>query len=246
MRKGLIIVLVLLSLLCAATANQLAAPTIPVKSEVETDLKVKAPLIDYQDIDLHLIRRIVCEYEDGTGMVGTAWFFRENTLVTAAHVVGEAPTCRDYDSGKEATIIHIDWDNDFALIEMEVGPLARYISFSCDHFEAGSLYWGTGWAGGDQLKQTQLRADRKKTSADSFSKSGLRMEGLQFLSGNLYSGMSGGPVFNDHGFAVGINSASDDEGTGFSRSLSDTILCGIPRKNKPLVKRRHRPQNQPA
>jgi S1-C subfamily serine protease len=239
MRKWLIPTLVFLALLCAATAHQFAAP-ISETFVIEPSPSAPPPttLREYQEINLNLIRRIRCVSADGIGGTGTAWFISEDTLATAAHVVhGFGAVCYDLDNKFPVVVEHLDEDNDFAIVRMPVGSLPAYISYSCEGFNAGELYFATGWAGGSELMQTHVRALRVRSSADSYSSSSprRRMEALRFLEGNLYRGMSGGPVFDDHGFAIGINSATDDDGTGFSRSLKDTILCGSPRKNTVLA-----------
>lgn len=181
-------------------------------------------------MNLGLIHRIECvNIKTNLGGIGTAWVVSKNTLVTAAHVVDDI--CVDYDSEQPVIVKYVDHVNDFAIVEMDTGMEDATISFGCDGYHAGDHYVGTGWANGTTLRQTMLEAGDIQTAKGETIEH-LPMSGLRYLSGAIYHGMSGGPIFDDQGIAVGINTATDNDHPtqSYSRSLSDTILCGTPRR----------------
>lgn len=225
--------MIFLTLLCAATAYQLAAPTkVEVIEQPPVSPKEKAQRKP-REIDQYLIRRIACPSGEEDMAVGTAWVIDEDTMVTAAHVVNDAQAvCYDLDANLPIIVTHLDWHNDFALVRMETGPLPEYISYSCEGFRSDQHYMASGWAHGETMRQTFLWSQKYVTDKNTYIDD-MRAIGLRFLDGKMYKGMSGGPVFDDYGVAVGINSAKGRGNESFSRDLRDTVLCGKPRRNDP-------------
>jgi hypothetical protein len=231
MRRYLTPLFLVFTLLCAATAYKLAAPS-PIAVVEQPPLTAKQVRArTHHDVDFMLIRRVQCyNAKTGKGGIGTAWVISENTLVTAAHVTNDV--CFDIDTQQPVMVKQVDWHNDFAILTMDTGKLPEYITYSCEGFRTGHHYTPVGWADGYNLKQTQVTAQKWKNDKDSYVDD-MRAVGLRWLTGKVYHGMSGGPVFDEWGVAVGINSATDNGETAFSRDLRDTVLCGKPRRNDP-------------
>lgn len=201
-----------------------------VGSDAVVDLPPQ-PQAQKYDINLALVHRIECmNQKTGKGGIGTAWIIGKNTLVTAAHVVDDI--CLDYDSQLPVTVKYIDRTNDLAIVVMDTGMETGSVTFGCNGFHTGHHYTATGWADGETLRETMIEADQFQTSKGT-SIDNLPMVGLRYLKGMIYHGMSGGPIFDDQGIAVGINTATDElhPTQSFSRPLSDTILCGTPRRD---------------
>lgn len=226
----LVALLINFSLLACSPEPAATTAALPTKSATKPIVLAKK----FRDLNFDRIRKIVCWHGVGKGRAsGTAFVIRENILVTAAHVVDEK--CKDSATGLPVRAYYVDWDNDFALVTMDTGPLTDVMEYKCDGFTAGERYSAIGFSGGLRLRETRLVASGLRTGLNGLiriNKTETRPSiHLYELNGNIYRGMSGGPVIDEEGIVVGINSTTDDNGHGGSRELRDTILCGAPRHN---------------
>lgn len=194
-------------------------------------------LTDYHPsifINFDFIRKIACfdpkKPELGV-YLGTAEVIAKGVMVTAAHVVNnpEATICVDVASSAVVRPYGIDEDNDFALLAFSDATEGDidYLKYSCEDFTLGARYQAIGYAYGKALILNWLTATGTKTPSGFLLINNKTAVGMQILGGDIYEGMSGGPVLNEKGTMVGINSATDHHGVGLSRSLKDTVLCQV-------------------
>lgn len=169
-------------------------------------------------IDLDLVQRIECKQGTDT-YSGTGWFYKDQSLVTAAHVVEGMNSCTI--QGKTVTVTKLDHDADYALLTVESHP-SEVLSFTCEPFHKDAKYFAVGYALGEDFVVQPLRGSIENSDDES----GFRGESL--LVGKSFAGMSGGPIFNEAGQVVGLVNGGDKEGRSsvVSRSLVDTTLCG--------------------
>lgn len=189
----------------------------------------------FKDMNFDRVRKLICWNDNKKGAAaGTGFVIKEGILVTAAHVVDQH--CKDSATQLPVKVYYVDWDNDFALVAMNTGPVTDVMDYSCDGYIMGERYSAIGYAGGTRLRETRLVAKGTYTKdSDNMRISPTEVTPsvhLANLEGNIYHGMSGGPVIDEAGVVVGINSTTNGDGSGGSRELRDTILCnGKPRKN---------------
>lgn len=140
--------------------------------------------------------RIGCAFASGT-----AFHIGDGKYVTAFHVV---KNCLDTFPGAV-----IDKEKDFATFHGAVLP--EKISFSCSSYRVGDMYVAVGYAEGGfyQAREPAVAVDYK-------------IDGYQAFIGSFVPGMSGGPVLNKDGKAVGIVNM---RWPARSLSLDDTYLC---------------------
>jgi V8-like Glu-specific endopeptidase len=169
-------------------------------------------------INAGLVREIFCT--DGKDLYsGTAWFAKDKTLVTAAHVVEHMKKC--VIDRKPVTIEKLDHDADYAIIHADI-KTDEVLSYTCEPFKKDETYLAVGYALGETLAVQKLRGSSIKDDQEQDFKD------ESFLVGNSFEGMSGGPIFNMNGQVVGIVNGGDTEGraNALSRPLTDTVLCG--------------------
>lgn len=171
-------------------------------------------------INTDLVQQIVCPSPDGKGeYLGTSWFAKDGTMVTAAHVVEGMKHCTV--RGKEITVTKLDHEADYAIFTVDIHP-EEVLSYTCEAFKKDEQYLAVGYAlGQDKVVQPMRASSEIDTDEQDFS-------GEAFLVGKSYEGMSGGPIFNMQGQVVGIVNGGDGEGRAqaLSRSLTETALCG--------------------
>jgi S1-C subfamily serine protease len=183
-------------------------------------------------LNLDLVRKIVCldpnDATKGVG-VGTAEIVGKGIMITAAHVVaaGDLPQC--YDAATKAPVrpYLIDPEADFAMLAFDDGSSGEmeYMRYSCEGFVNKARYQAIGYALGQALILNRMTATDRQTSRTYTLSSHRVASGLQYLNGDIFQGMSGGPIINEDGVIIGINSATDHRGIGLSRALKDTALC---------------------
>jgi S1-C subfamily serine protease len=159
-------------------------------------------------IDTALVERISCDEGTGSG----SWIAGDRVL-TAAHVVA-AGNCLV--QGKPTRPIYLDEDRDIAILQTQA-QTETVMEMSCDAPVHGGHYIAIGYAFGVEKPVEQ------RLRGTTFS-----MDGFSVLKGNIFGGMSGGPVVNDDGEIVAIVNMYRTNGTSlsFMRSLSSTSLCG--------------------
>lgn len=227
MFRRIVSALLCLLMLCAAPAlKSLVAPSsqAPDPAKVETRLPYKPRVF----INFSLVRRLYC----GTPGLknwgrGTAVVISENTLMTAAHVV-VGTTCFDEATGARVSTFYRDDLHDIAFASIEGGTYTRWFKLSCEGYRGGREYSAIGYQFGRDLVETRLTATFAFTSDTSTTNQDdgqVRAPHLRLLEGDIYKGMSGGPIVDEDGVVVGLNTATDHNGVGFSRELRDTILC---------------------
>jgi hypothetical protein len=146
---------------------------------------------------------------------GTAFWVGRRLLASAQHVTAGGP-CRIGET--PIATLHEDAESDFALLR---GPANRArLPVTCRGFGEGRAYWATGWAQGLFRHTARLVATRER------SPGGGGAGGLRILAGEVWPGMSGGPVVDRAGRVVGIvNRRAVAAPLVQSRPLRDTILC---------------------
>lgn len=223
MSLRLIAALLCLIMLCAAPALTLVAPTTEKPDPVITE--TKQPYKPKVFVNFSLVRRLYCGTpgEDNWGR-GTGVVISQTTIMTAAHVL-TGTTCIDEANGVTVTPFYEDELHDIAFARLEQGEFTRWFRLSCDGFRGGRDYSAIGYQFGRDLVETRLTATFGFTTDDSHNDDGRSSPHLRVLEGDIYKGMSGGPIVDEDGVVVGINTATDHNGFGFSRELRDTILC---------------------
>lgn len=151
--------------------------------------------------DLRAIVRVSCGR-----VMGTAWKINEDTYVTADHVISEGGCSV---GGEPISDVRVDPDKDFATF---IGPKTPYrVKYSCGGFNAKEEYLAVGYAFGFFHKTFQP-----------WIASVFKQGGYQSFIGESIPGMSGGPVLNEWGKAVGIVNM---RWPARSRELKDTFIC---------------------
>jgi S1-C subfamily serine protease len=223
--KLLISVFVVLFMLGAAPANQSAVQT------ATAPVSTPATLPKHNDINFELVRQIVCgDPEADRFGTGTAVIIADDIAMTAAHVVGVK--CWDLRTRKEIQVYYVDYERDFALIRFPTVPNQPVMPYDCSGFTPGSGYSAIGFARGERLVLNRLIATAEVSPPGTFI-AGKPSSGLRLLRGEVIPGMSGGPVLNELGVIVGMNSATDNRGIGLVRDLKDTVLCDASRNRAP-------------
>ena len=196
-------------------------------------LSFAAPVIsDERRIEFRAIAMIQCGASRGT-----AFWVTGTILASARHVTANGPcfilpelvsgrgTSRSSGEGwwrgidgAPVRVIHEDAARDFALLR---GPRNRHpLAVGCRGFREGRAFWATGWAQGLYRHTARLVATGGRSPGEGGG------AGLRILVGEVYPGMSGGPVVDASGRVVGIvNRRAVMAPLAQSRSLADTILC---------------------
>lgn len=128
-----------------------------------------------------------CERATG-GVVGSAFKVGLNTYVTAAHVVRDG-ACTT--GGVPIVVTSRDDKRDYATFLGPFSPVT--IRTTCDGYRRGRYYVARGYPGGSSYNiYTPWLA------------MGWQREGLDIFAGQAIPGMSGAPVIDDSGAAVGL------------------------------------------
>lgn len=219
MLRRLTTVFLILLLLCVAPQPTFDAATAQDASAAET--KEYTPKIY---LNFNTVRKLHCgNYGEVPRARGTGVVIGEHTIMTADHVaVGDF--CMDDVSGEIFQVFSRDLNHDIAFLNGGEKPFTKFAKISCDGFSLTEPYSSFGYMFGDDLVETRLMPLPAYSTNDS-TISGRPAGKLRFLLGDVFSGMSGGPVMDKDGAVVGINSATSGKGLAFVRELRDTILC---------------------
>ena len=160
-------------------------------------------------VNFPLVHQVMCDRSRGT-----AFRVGPNEFMTVAHVAANYGCTIN---GAPFTIRTINWKLDAAEIDLPIRKLGA-IEVSCDGFIPGKWYYAVGYAYGLPY-QSMIAVYAVKNPHNS---------GMQIFKGRgtFIPGMSGGPVLDDQGRAVGtVNAYNADYGLSFSRAFKDTIVC---------------------
>ena len=183
----------------------------------------------------------VVAYMDRGGSVGTGVIMSEDGyIVTNHHVIAGGSSCTvilssGYDL--EAKVVGWDTDNDLAVLKVEGEDLPTAVFGSSDLLTVGDKVYAIGNPLGLELRGTLTDGIVSAINRD-VDVDGITMTLIQ-TNAALNSGNSGGPLINEYGQVVGINtikmvSTYDDdatvEGLGFavpSSTVAHIVNCII-------------------
>jgi S1-C subfamily serine protease len=152
---------------------------------------------------------------------GSGTWIDTNKVLTASHVADNINCLID---NKNVRVIYNDPKLDIAILETDATS-ETFLPVSCNGTKRGTVYRSFGWAFGSRFFLEPL----KRTATDPKDKKGE-------YYGQLYNGMSGGPVLNEQGQIVAINIArikvdlfrnplAGRQLTAYARDLKQTSLC---------------------
>lgn len=163
------------------------------------------------------VKQVVCTFANGQGR-GTAWRLSRGRFASVSHVTGRGGACTI--DGKPILIEYDDPWGDFSIIRVE-DSVDGGIEVNCNGFYHGYHYYSVGYARGNPWSVVvTLRSN--KLLLPMFDRPGWSVfSGIE----HVIPGMSGGPILDRHGRAVGSVNAYNKTGLSWSRPLSETPLC---------------------
>lgn len=201
---------------------------------------------------LESIRPVSCDVSDEFSSEGSGTVIAEDRVLTAFHVVRQARSPCVFNGEHTTKLIYANADEDLAVIEVETHDL-KPIPIDCSGIRNGVQYQGFGYPGFIQAENRKVRLIKtgefpnidyqveieegppvlastplvanggyrtfKKTEEYPFTSHDLRM-----MEGNVYVGMSGGPVISRKGKINGSINAIMGSAAAI-RDLRDTNLC---------------------
>lgn len=184
---------------------------------------------------------VLSDLGDGSASVGTGVLFTtDGYLITNYHVVEGGQACTvALDSGRsyEARYVAGDADSDLAVLKVDGAGLPAAVFGDSDRLTVGDKVYAIGNPLGVELRGTLTDGIVSAIDRD-VSVDGRTMTLLQ-TNAALNSGNSGGPLINEYGQVVGINTIkmtsrySSVEGLGFAiptsymeRAVNDLLTFG--------------------
>ncbi len=184
---------------------------------------------------------VLADLGDGSASVGTGVLFtRDGYLITNYHVVEGGQACTvalDSGRGYEAKYVAGDADSDLAILKVEGRDLPAAVFGDSDLLTVGDKVYAIGNPLGVELRGTLTDGIVSAIDRD-VEVEGRTMTLLQ-TNAALNSGNSGGPLINEYGQVVGINTIkmtsrySNIEGLGFAiptaymeRIVNDLLAFG--------------------
>lgn len=166
-------------------------------------------------IPLDLVERIQCDAGSGSG----SWIDND-AILTAAHVES-AGHCMV--RGQPTETVYVNGALDLAVLRPAMQSPVR-IPLACDVPVTGRPYFATGFAHGTDFVVQRLEGTGEHWSPTNDPSA------MDIYRGRIIPGMSGGPIFDDRGYIVGIVNAAPADGRdlSISRSLVGTYLCPAP------------------
>jgi hypothetical protein len=154
---------------------------------------------------------------------GTAFRWRGNAVISVMHVVGLS-NCSI--NGVPIEVALKDEEQDFAILRLPSSVPG--IPVNCEGFKSGERYYAVGYARGRPY-QRMIAVQGSEAATRVYG-----AKGFSVLVGAEYfiPGMSGGPVLNADGEAVGtVNAFNPFLGISYSTQLKDTAICSSPAFN---------------
>jgi len=153
------------------------------------------------------------ETETNKNGVGTGFLIKENYIVTNFHVIGDATqklkvTTEKFEEMYEAELVYGDKDTDVAVIKLKdwdkfvkENPHMTYLEFATEMPKVTDTAWAIGhpWGLFYSISKGIISTPSRK-SPDTFP-----MWWIQ-TDAHVFQGNSGGPLLNEEGKVVGMNS----------------------------------------
>jgi S1-C subfamily serine protease len=208
----------------------LAATLFVVSStKVETVESVPQQAASQPRISAAQIPQLQCGTNLGTGVI-----VAPRLVTTAEHVMAaggcqikeNSPTKSTRRTSVQLTEVSRQDENDFALLHARRDIAQRAIVINCSPMVTGETYWLVGYAHGHPVLEINTG-----TASDRYfhgrSPDGSITRNLRAVHGRSHQGMSGGPVFNARGEAVGFISsiAMDGSNRVLVKEFGDTSVC---------------------
>ncbi len=169
-------------------------------------------LVNPATVELKTYRSETIEYSMGSGF----FIAEDGTLLTNYHVIADSRrvVATTYNGKKyEVTkVLAYDIEKDIALLKVEAnGTKFAYLEIAAELPKAGEAVWALGSSLG--LTGTFSSGIVSHVNRD--------IDGVKFIQTTtpISSGNSGGPLVNEHGYVVGINSASYTEGQNLNLAV---------------------------
>lgn len=177
-------------------------------------------------VNLSAIRQLRCFGGTGSGSI-----IGDGILMTALHVA-ENGDCKDVQTGVKLTMYYKDVEHDLALMSGDL-PKMPPIRIGCGRFQMGGEYSAYGisgfFEGFEMFRQINLTGTGIYSDLEYADGGGAKH--IPYLKGYTVFGMSGGPIHNRAGYALGNviaglhNSFGIPVGKAYSYEFKDTVLC---------------------
>lgn len=161
------------------------------------------------------VKQVVCDEARGsafrlsTGRFASVWHVSRHSNCK----IGDRPI----------TIEHEDPVSDFSIVTIENDWETGGIEVDCHGYQEGNWYYSVGFARGWPASVTISIRNGGPFLLNTILKGWSIFKGVEYV----IPGMSGGPILDIYGKAVGTVNAYNDTGLSWSRPLKETILCQL-------------------